>query len=71
MREPTPSLDDLEELNAALEQRSRLEAVYAFLEDNDANDELLDAVEEALGDLENWIDDDLAVKSPRMTIPVI
>ncbi|MGN6142269.1 MAG: hypothetical protein ACTHOP_01630 [Mesorhizobium sp.] len=71
MREPTPSLDDLEELNAALERRSRLEAVYAFLEDNDANDELLDAVEEALGDLENWIDDDLAVKSPRMTIPVI
>lgn len=31
-----PHLDDLEELNAALEQRARLEAAYTFLEDHAA-----------------------------------
>ncbi|MCV0378962.1 hypothetical protein [Nitratireductor sp.] len=63
MTKPAPRLDDLEELNAALQQRERLEAVYTFLEDHDASDELLDAVEEALGDLERWIDEDLVAKS--------
>lgn len=54
MTKPTPRLDDFGELNAALQQQERLEAVYTFLEDHDASDELLDVVEEALGDLEMW-----------------
>jgi hypothetical protein len=50
-------------MRAAAEQRERLEAVYAFLEDHDASDELLDAVEEALSDLEMWLDDELLAKA--------
>jgi hypothetical protein len=63
MTKPAPRLGDLEELNAALQRRERLEAVYTFLEDHDASDELLDAVEEAIADLQMWIDNDLAAKS--------
>lgn len=57
------TLDKLEEAYAAAEQRDRLEAVYAFLEEHDASDELLDAVEEALVDLEMWLDDELLARA--------
>jgi len=57
------TLDDLEEAYAAAEQRNRLQAVYAFLKEHDAGDELLDTVEEALGDLERGLNDELRARA--------
>jgi len=57
------TFDDLEEAHAAVEQRNRLQAVCAFLKEHGAGDELLNAVEEALVDLEMWLNDELLAKA--------
>jgi len=57
------TFDDLEEAYAAAEQRNRLQAVHAFLKEHDASDELLDTIEEALVDLEMWLNDELRARA--------
>ncbi|MGX5719828.1 hypothetical protein [Shinella zoogloeoides] len=70
MSKSNARFSNLEELSEVLEQRKRLEAVLVFLEEHDACDELMDAIDEALGDLDVWIDEELLVQShplPRLT----
>ncbi|THF55012.1 hypothetical protein [Ollibium composti] len=59
------TLGDIEALNGVLEQRDRLEAVLAFLEKNGAEEELLGAIDEAIEDLEQFLDEKLLSKIPR------
>ncbi|WP_170971321.1 MULTISPECIES: hypothetical protein [Mesorhizobium] len=59
------TIGDIEALHGLLEQRDRLEAVLAFLEKHGADEELLGAIDEAIEDLEQFLDEKLLSKIPR------
>ncbi len=70
MSKSNARLSDLDALSDALEQRKRLETVRVFLEEHDADGELLGAIDEALDDLDLWIDEELLAQShplPRLS----
>lgn len=64
--------DNIQETFDALDHRARLTEVLNFLEAHDAPDFLIDTVEFAIADNNNWIDRDIeeAVASGRLTRPV-
>jgi hypothetical protein len=55
------SEEEIDEFSFALEQAARLQRVLQFLQDHGADEELMDAVEQALVDNEFYVDPDLAV----------
>lgn len=53
-----PGLDDIEETEFAILQRDRLNQVLDFLVAHDADDDLVEAVEQALEDNDRWLSPD-------------
>jgi hypothetical protein len=53
-----PDLDDIEETEFAILQRDRLNQVLDFLVAHDADDDLVEAVEQALEDNDRWLSTD-------------
>jgi len=51
-----PTLDEIEEAADAIHQRNQLYRIREFRSDNEAPSDLLDAIDDVVGDIEAWID---------------
>ncbi len=63
---PHSSLEEIDETE--LFQRQRLDFVANFLEDHDADAELVDALAIAINDLDQWIDEEIAIAVKNGTL---
>lgn len=52
-------IDGIDETEEALTQRVRLKRVREFLLENEADDDLLETIDIAIDDINNWISSDI------------
>lgn len=54
-RKANPNLEDLDEAEFAIQQRELLNKAREFLIDHDADEELVEAINQAIDDNDHWI----------------